>query len=163
MAQPVGYRRIRGTLEERFWHYIIPEPNSGCWLWDGGLCKGYGVISVGGWNGKQLLATHVSLSLHGRPRPSKRVQACHHCDVTACVNPQHLYWGTISENRADMFRRKRENLPTGSDHKNSKLTEEDIRYIRASDKLQRVLAAEFSVCRQLISRIKSGGGWKHVE
>jgi len=23
-----------GTLEERFWRHVVPEPNSGCWLWD---------------------------------------------------------------------------------------------------------------------------------
>ena len=162
MAKNVGHRGIRGTLEERFWQYVAPEPNSGCWLWDGGLCKGYGVISTGSGKARQLLATHVSLGLHGYPRPSEAFQACHHCDMPACVNPQHLYWGTVSENRADMFKRQRQNLPFGSHHVNSRLSEDVIGYIRTSDKLHRVLAAELSVSRQLITRIKSGVGWRHV-
>jgi hypothetical protein len=62
-----------------------------------------------------------------------------------------------------MFARGRANLPFGSGHLNSKLSEEAIRYIRGSDKLHRVLAAELSVSRQLISRVKSGVGWEHVE
>lgn len=159
----VGHRGIRGTLAERFWQYISPEPNSGCWLWDGGLCKCYGVISVGGKNGRQRLATHVSLELSGRSRPSPILQACHHCDVPACVNPEHLYWGTGSENRADMFARGRANLPFGREHVNSKLSEDVVRYIRGSDKVHRILAAELVVSRQLISRVKSGVGWEHVE
>jgi len=61
-----------------------------------------------------------------------------------------------------MFKRQRQNLPFGSNHLNSRLTDDDIRYIRSSDKLHRVLAAELSVCRQLITRIKSGVGWRHV-
>ena len=159
----VGHRGIRGTLEERFWQYVIPEPNSGCWLWDGGWCKGYGVISTGTKNAKQRMASHVSLELTGRPRPSAAFQVCHHCDVPACVNPVHLYWGTVRENRADMFARGRANLAFGSAHLNSKLSEAAVRYVRGSDKLHRILAAELSVSRQLISRVKSGTGWGHVK
>jgi hypothetical protein len=162
VAKNVGHRGIRGTLEQRFWQYVAPEPNSGCWLWDGGWCKGYGVISTGTGKAKQLLATHVSLALHGRPKPGASLQACHHCDMPACVNPDHLYWGTVAQNRADMFRRQRANLPIGSGHVNSKLTEDDVRLIRASSKGHKALAQEFLVCRQLISRIKSGQGWNHV-
>jgi hypothetical protein len=159
------YQGIRGTLEERFWRYVSPEPNSGCWLWDGSWCKGYGVIgSPPGHGGvKQLMATHVSLALHGWPRPSRDLQACHHCDVPACVNPEHLYWGSGRENRKDMFIRGRANLPTNGAHVNAKLTEDQVRYIRGSGKLQRALAAEFSVCRQLISQIRAGRARRHVQ
>jgi hypothetical protein len=158
----VGHRGIRGTVEERFWVYVSPDPNSGCWLWDGGLCKGYGVISAGGSHPKQLMATHVSLQLHDRPRPSLDLQACHHCDVPSCVNPDHLYWGTGRENKADMFRRGRARLPLGANHVNSKLTEYHVRHIRASGEKHRVLAARFSVCRQLIGQIKAGTAWSYV-
>jgi hypothetical protein len=162
MSDPVGHRGIRGPLEERFWAYVNPEPNSGCWLWDGGLCKGYGVISTSGSRPKQLLATHVSLRIHNRSRPSDNHQACHRCDMPPCVNPDHLYWGTIAQNRADMFNRGRERLPTGSGHVNSKLDEAAVRYIRATKEKHSILAERFSVSRQLITRIKSGQGWRHV-
>lgn len=145
---------MRGPIEQRFWRFVSPEPNTGCWLWDGSWWKGYGTIS-------NRLATHVSLELHGRPRPVG-MQACHHCDVPACVNPEHLYWGDDKQNRADMFRRGRQNLPFGSAHVNSKLDESLIRAIRASDRRHRELAAEYGVCRQLIGEIKAGRRWAWV-
>ena len=144
----------RTPVEGRFWAKVSPEPNSGCWLWDGGWWKGYGTID-------RRLATHVALEMHGRPRP-KGMQACHTCDVPACVNPDHLYWGTGRNNRADMFMRGRDNLPLGSNHGNAKLTEDDVRLIRASDQLHRLLATQFGVSRQVIGRVKSRDIWKHV-
>jgi len=41
----------RASFSERFEDYISPEPNSGCWLWDGGNVKtqkGYYPIGVNG-------------------------------------------------------------------------------------------------------------------
>ena len=31
---------MRGTLVERFEAKYIPEPNSGCWLWEGSYVTG---------------------------------------------------------------------------------------------------------------------------
>jgi hypothetical protein len=95
----------RPPLEGRFWKAVSPCPNTGCWLWDGATSKtGYGRLML---NRTELRATHVSLMLHGQPRPSKDAYACHHCDVPQCVNPDHLYWGTGLTNVADAFLRGR--------------------------------------------------------
>ena len=36
-----------------------------------------------------------------------REAALHHCDNPACVNPRHLYVGTLAQNARDMYDRKR--------------------------------------------------------
>lgn len=91
------------TIRERFFAKVSPEPNSGCWLWDGAIHpKGYGQIRA---NGRTSRATHISLELAGRPRPQAGLYACHSCDVPSCVNPDHLYWGTAKQNQADRLAR----------------------------------------------------------
>lgn len=92
-------------LAESFWSRVSPCPNTGCWFWDGdAFMKGYARIII---DGKQTYATHTALALHGRPRPSVKAMACHHCDMPNCVNPDHLYWGTHKTNVQDAITRGR--------------------------------------------------------
>jgi hypothetical protein len=110
-ARSLGFqhRRSQRTLADRFTDYVSPEPNSGCWLWDGSCDrKGYGQLRVT----KSVLkyATHVSLELAGRSVPDG-MHVCHHCDNPACVNPAHLFIGTQKDNTADMIRKGRGSKP----------------------------------------------------
>lgn len=99
------------TATERFWRFVSPEPNSGCWLWLGAyIRKGYGMFAIA--PKKVRLATHVSLEMHGHLRPSARSIARHKCDNPACVNPDHLEWGTHQENFNDMVQRGRGRMNT---------------------------------------------------
>ncbi|MDE2020515.1 MAG: HNH endonuclease [Patescibacteria group bacterium] len=78
----------RGTVEERFWRYVSPEPNSGCWLWEGALINtGYGLLTIG--HKKQKLAHRISYEIHKGPIPIG-LELDHRCYNTACVNPSHL-------------------------------------------------------------------------
>jgi hypothetical protein len=103
-----GHRRAGRSLEQRFLDYVSHEPNSGCWLWEGSCDrKGYGQLRTGKTS---KLATHVSLELNGRKVP-KGMQACHHCDVPGCVNPEHLFVGSPLQNTADMMAKGRNSPP----------------------------------------------------
>lgn len=101
-------RNRRRTDLERFEEKFIPEPMSGCWLWTGALYpRGYGKF----WfDGELGLAHRASLSLYcDRPAADKLV--CHRCNNPQCVNPDHLYIGTQSDNMKQARRDGRVIMP----------------------------------------------------
>lgn len=91
-----------------------PEPNSGCWLWLRGVAGGKrnaagvrrGVYPIWRWEGRQRQVSHLALKTKGIEVP-KGFQACHRCDVTICVNPDHLFVGTNTDNIGDAQRKGR--------------------------------------------------------
>ena len=147
-----------GTLEERFWRHVSPEPNSGCWLWDGPVDEnGYGRFRVGA---RKERTHRLAYRLHcGSVPPGFRV--LHACDIPACVNPSHLRLGTDADNVADKVERDRcawgERLPS------SKLTAQQVAEIRRRDgQTHRSLAAEFGVSHSTIGAILNGVKWKRL-
>ena len=92
--------------EARFFEKFIPEPNSGCWLWTGAICKGNAGYGQMRWKGKTQSAHRVSFEIHKGILPSD-LDICHTCDVPSCVNPDHLFSGTRSENMVDCVRKGR--------------------------------------------------------
>ena len=84
----------RRPREERFWPKVEPEPNSGCWLWNGAVDKrGYGRLG-------RTLAHRISYEI-AYGRPGRGLYVCHTCDVPGCVRPDHLFLGTQSDNIRD--------------------------------------------------------------
>src|SRR5262245_58279388 len=97
---------------------------SGCWLWDGSYSGGgYGTFYVGG-RLKQMPAHRFSYEVHKGPIP-EGLFVCHHCDVRECVNPDHLFVGTQSDNIQDMLIKKRGNPRRGEACANARFTEQD--------------------------------------
>jgi hypothetical protein len=78
----------------RFFALMIPEPNSGCWLWLGSLRSGYGRFSL---NGKTCEAHRVSYEHLVGPIP-QGMMIDHLCRTRCCINPDHLEPVTNAEN-----------------------------------------------------------------
>ena len=162
-------RKPRSAIE-RFEASYIPEPNSGCWLWIGTLRGSnlYGTIKV---DGKNTLAHRFSYSLVKGAIPNGMV-ICHRCDMPSCVNPAHLFIGTIAENEADKVSKGRQSR--GERHRKAlshlnrkgemspvaKLNWEKVKQIRASNNPQRELAEAYGVSQTVISNIKLQKTWR---
>lgn len=89
-------------IETRFWPRVA-KLDSGCWEWQGARnhTGGYGVTCR---DGKNIMAHRASWELHRGPVPPG-LFVLHHCDNPPCVNPDHLYVGTKSDNGKDAFNR----------------------------------------------------------
>lgn len=74
-------------LPDRFWDKVIPEPNSGCWLWLGALgWNGYGRFGI---EGNNRLAHRVAYERLIAVIPVG-LEIDHLCRVRCCVNPLHM-------------------------------------------------------------------------
>ena len=144
---------------DKFW---TPEPNSGCWIWIGARAtdKGYGKFHI---NGSPMLAHRASWTLYRGDVPP-RMCVLHKCDIPACVNPDHLFIGSLSDNTRDSMKKGRYFRPSGELCGAAKLTEkqvEQIRHLIAGGLPQYEIAAMFGVSNHVISQIKLGKTWKH--
>jgi DNA-binding transcriptional regulator YiaG len=144
-------------MEKRFWGHV--DKTEACWLWTASRSAyGHGQFGV---NGKKRYAHQVSWLLTNHIIPEGHVIR-HKCRNKHCVNPEHLETGTQAENMADKIR---DGTSTkGIKHPKAKLTEEQVRQIRARvGEKQRVLAEEYGVSRETISLISSRKVWAHLE
>lgn len=154
-------RERDSDLNARFWNKIEKMKNDGCWLWIGNKTRGgYGSFTL---NRKRLLAHRFSYSLACGNIP-EGLCVCHTCDVRLCVNPSHLFLGTIADNIHDMVSKGRN--ARGESVAGSRLTPELvslIRYVYSSgEKTLDEIAKEFGLNSDYVSRIVSGKAWKHI-
>jgi hypothetical protein len=94
----------------RFWSYARVGAPEECWFWTGAKRDGgYGMFYDGN---RSVQAHRFALELRlGKPIGGGMV-ACHHCDNPPCVNPNHLFMGTRSDNSRDSMRKGRAFVPS---------------------------------------------------
>jgi hypothetical protein len=142
-------RDIKGKVLSR-----ISKDESGCWLWTGGMSStGYGRITRDG-RGRQVGAHRLSYEAFVGPIP-EGMQVLHRCDVRRCVNPEHLFLGTLQDNMDDMHAKGR-GAPFGHA---PKLSSEDVLEIQrraAAGEKRRDIARDFGIAHSLVTRIYAG-------
>ena len=93
-------------IEIRFSRYFIRKGPNDCWEWTNYLCSGgYGRIGVG--NGVKVLAHVFAWELANNKKVPHGMCICHKCDNPPCVNPAHLFLGTLTINNLDMYMKGR--------------------------------------------------------
>ncbi len=133
------------------------EKTEGCWTWKGVQNKGgYGRI------GTKEIASRRSYKYFVGEIP-KGKQVCHTCDNRICVNPDHLFLGSIGDNMRDRTSKGRQ--AKGSMIDSSLLDEEkvlDIRKKRLSGMKYKDISKEYDIHWYAIRNVCKDFTWKHV-
>lgn len=151
----------------------VNQTDMGCWEWIGAIRgnSGYGAIKV---KGKTLSAHRYSYEMYVGPI-TNGLFVCHKCDNKKCVNPDHLFLGTNSDNMKDAYKKGRLKIPDGalkfalnSKPKSRKIKEEQLEEIRTAIKNRgtttlKKIAETYSLAEHVIKDLSAGRTYNFSE
>lgn len=152
--RPREFASPTASIDERLRHHGWRVTASGCWEWLGLVDRnGYGIVAAGVRRSKMTASRAAHLAWVG---PLQDWQfACHHCDNPPCINPAHLYAGSVRDNSRDAVERQR--TANGERQGHAKLTDVQVDEIRAryarGGITQKALATEYGVAQSLVSMV----------
>ena len=146
-------------IDSRFWSKVNILESDSCWEWTDHVDSGnYGRFKI---NGKSWKASRVAWTLINGEIPAEGKNCvCHSCDNPICVNPNHLFLGSIADNNLD--RDKKGRVASGERQARSKLTLDDVENIRSNkmNLTQTELGDIFEVKQNTISSVINKVNWK---
>jgi hypothetical protein len=134
-----------------FSKHIDTDCGCDCWEWTGSRNKqGYGQFKYR--NTTQLAHRLSWMNYFG----TTEADVLHKCGNTFCVNPNHLYLGSDSDNQRDIYKEGR---------RFRKLTLDEVKQIKRTihKYTNRELAEAFGCSHTHISSIRNGHKWAWVE
>jgi len=154
--------KINEKDKKRFLSKI--QKTDACWIWIGTIKpNGYGQF---GLNYKIHYAHRFAYKLF-IGEITKDLCVLHKCDNRRCVNPNHLFLGTLKDNVEDCIKKGRNKLPPilrGENHGSSKLKLSDVVAIRRMYQQKEYtmvfLGKLFGVKKSQISKIINKKLWR---
>jgi hypothetical protein len=144
--------KVLALTKDRIEDKSFPVTECGCWIWTGSTqVRGYGEIIS---NGKKIYAHRASYTVYKGDIP-KGMYVCHKCDTVSCVNPDHLFLGTQRDNMHDMIRKGRSG--NGRKHPSTKLTEEEVLIIMASNEKTSFLSSKYNISPSWVNKLRYKG------
>lgn len=147
---------------QRFWSKIKIGYADECWWWTGAMDdRGVGQF----WLQSQVVrAPRLAWSIANSRVFPEALLACHRCDNAPCCNPAHIWPDTHQANVDDMTSKGRH--PHGVSHGASKITEQDVRDIRAEAATglysQETIGLKHGLSKWQVSNIVRKLQWGHV-
>ena len=119
-----------------------------CWIWHGAKTKGYGRFGI---DGREYYAQVAAKILFQGQYPKVGQLGCHTCDNPPCVNPLHVFFGTVRENSIDARDKGRfEHIYL------KKLNARIVAQIIEATGTQRDIAKRFNISQSVVSEVRSG-------
>jgi hypothetical protein len=150
---------LQGVIR-RFEAKFVRRGPDDCWEWTASTTPwGYGKISTAK---SELELAHRLAYLLANGKFDASLFVLHKCDNPPCCNPNHLFLGTQKANIDDMIRKKRHVLNPhlgGETHPTAKLTEVQVRAIRADGRKHRDIAKDYGVTHTAVGYIKRRKAW----
>lgn len=150
------------TFTERFWKKVNQLAPNECWPWLAAINNtGYGIINR---NGKPVLAHRIAYEIASGHTLLADHVVCHSCDNRWCVNPAHLWIGSVSDNNEDRHKkgRSRGGALTGETNPRAKLSAQTALEISKATGSLADVAAKFKTSPEQVSAIRRGRAWSSV-
>lgn len=157
LTEPLSFPE---KLLKSFWSKV--EKTESCWIWIASCLQstGRGQFPMARRYGLPSSPTRFSWIIHNGGIPLK-LCVLHTCDNPLCVNPSHLFLGTLQDNVSDMVSKGRQ--CKGEKNGQATATEELIQSIRNFPGTHQEASDHFNVPRRRVIAYRRGDTWKHLK
>jgi hypothetical protein len=140
-------------------------PWSGCQIWIAGVNPGGYAWSFVAYSRMGTPLVHRARIVQQYGKLSRNTYVCHSCDTPSCINVDHLFIGTPTDNARDRVVKGRSADKKGFANGRSTLTLEKLRLIRQLRKnglFMKDIALQVGVHQSTVSHVCSGANWGDI-